>query len=116
MDSQAQFALLAGQDIGPETLTNALSSPERQHWIAAWQSELTSLADNNTWVIEHLPENRRVIGCHWLFRNKDDGQYKARLVAKGYSQQAGIDYEETFAPVAKFTTIRLLLALSCEDN
>ena len=109
-EHQAQFALLAGQDLEPETLTDALNSPEREHWIAAWQSELTSLAQNNTWVIEPLPEDRSAIGCRWLFRKKEDGRYKARLVAKGYSQQPGIDFDETFAPVAKFTTIRLLLA------
>jgi len=113
---QAQFALLAGQDLESETLTDALNSPERENWIAAWQSELISLAQNNTWVIEPLPENKSAIGCRWLFKKKDDRRFKARLVAKGCSQQQGIDYEETFAPVAKFTTIRLLLALSCEND
>ena len=73
--SQAHFALLAGQDLVSETLTEALSSPQRHHWIVAWQSELISLADNNTWEIEPLPETRRVIGCRWLFRKKDDGLY-----------------------------------------
>ena len=116
VDSQAQFALVAGLDQEPQTLTEALNSEDRDEWRAAWLAELTSLAPNHTWVIEPLPEGRRAIGSRWLFKKKEDGRFKARLVAKGYSQQAGIDYEETFAPVAKFTTIRLLLALSCEHD
>ena len=105
--SPGNFALLAGQDLEPATLTDALNSKEREQWTAAWKSELTSLAQNNTWVIEPLPEGRNAIECRWLFKRKDDGRFKARLVAKGYSQQPEVDYEETFAPVAKFTTIRL---------
>ena len=74
------------------------------------------MEENQTWVYETLPEDRTAIGCRWLFKKKDDGHYKARLVAKGYSQKMGIDYEQAFAPVAKFTTIRVLMALSCERN
>jgi len=115
--SQAYYALLAGQEEHePVTLTDALSCNEREKSRAAWESELTSLAENNTWVIEPLPEDRSAIGCRWVFKKKEDGRYKARRVAKGYSQQHGIDYEETFAPVAKLTTIRILLALSCEND
>lgn len=114
---EGHYALLAGEvEVEPETLTEALSGNEKEKWRAAWESELESLATNNTGVIEPLPAGRTAIGCRWLFRKKDDGRYKARLVAKGYSQQQGIDYEETFAPVAKFTTIRILLALSCEND
>jgi len=116
-DLVANYALFAGAvEVEPETLTEALSGHAKEKWRAAWQSELTSLAANQTWVIEPLPADRKAIGCRWLFRKKDDGRYKARLVAKGYSQQPGIDYDETFAPLAKFTTIRILLALSCEND
>ena len=103
-------------DFEPQTLTDALNSAEKDKWKNAWEEELSSLAKNNTWVFEPLPADRTAIGCCWLFRRKDDGRYKARLVAKGYSQKLGIDYGETFAPVAKFTTIRVLLALSCQSN
>ena len=100
----------------PQTLTEALNCKDKVRWKEAWESELTSLAKNNTWVLEPLPIDRKAIGCRWLFRKKEDGRYKARLVAKGYSQQPGIDFAETFAPVAKFTTIRTLLALGCASN
>jgi len=111
------LAVIADADgLEPQTLTDALNSPEKDKWKPAWEAELTSLAKNKTWVIEPLPAGRTAIGCRWLFRKKGDGRYKVRLVAKGFSQKPGIDYDETYAPVAKFTTIRVLLALSCESN
>ena len=113
----AHFALMVQtDDFEPQTLTDALNSAEKDKWKNAWEEELSSLAKNNTWVLEPLPAERTAIGCRWLFRKKDDGRYKARLVAKGYSQKLGVDYGETFAPVAKFTTIRVLLALCCQSN
>jgi len=100
----------------PQSLTEALSSDAKAEWRHAWESELASLAKNNTWVVEPLPKDRTAIGCCWLFQRKQDGHYMARLIAKGYRQRQGTEYEETFAPIAKFTMIRLLLALTCENN
>lgn len=56
------------------------------------------------------------IGCRWVFKRKEGGRFKARLVAKSYSQRLGADYQETYAPVAKFTTLRILLSLVNENN
>ena len=115
--ASANYALMAKTlEPEPQTLTEALTSSDKAKWKQAWEAELSSLARNNTWVLESLPAHRTAIGCRWLFRRKDDGRFKARLVAKGFSQKLGLDYEETFAPVAKFTTIRLLLALCCESD
>jgi len=113
----AHFALVANAtEFEPQTLTDALNSCEKAEWKQAWESELSSLAQNNSWVSEPLPANRTAIGCRWLFMKKEDGRYKARLVAQGYGQIIGVDYQETFAPVAKFTTIRILLALACVNT
>ena len=109
-------AMLARTNEEPKTLATALASIDAEQWRKAWDSEVKSLQDNGTWVIESLPEGRTAIGCRWLFKIKEDGRYKARLVAKGYAQEAGVDYQETFAPVAKFTTLRMLLALSAEND
>ena len=79
------------------------------------QEEYDSLMANGTWELTPLPKNCQSVGCKWVFHTKRDAsgnvvRYKARLVAKGYSQVEGVD-NETFAPVAKFSTIRCILAL-----
>ena len=100
----------------PQTLDEALARDDRNLWYEAWESEVDSLVRNETWVLTALPKGRETIGCRWLFKRKEDGRYKVRLVAKGYSQKPGLDYTETFAPVAKFNSLRSLLALVCEND
>lgn len=100
----------------PVSLEEALKSEDAVAWKAAWESELASLRKSGTWVVEKVPEKRNIVGCRWLFRKKEDGRFKVRLVAKGYSQEPGTDFNETFAPVAKFTTLRVILALVAEND
>ena len=98
--------------VEPKTVEEALKD---SNWITAMQEELHQFERNKVWRLVPRPPDRPVIGAKWVFRNKLDDQgtitrNKARLVAKGYNQQEGIDYDETFAPVARLEAIRMLIA------
>lgn len=100
--------------VEPRNVKQALQDP---NWFAAMQEEFHALQRNRTWSLVPLPPNRTTIGCKWVFRVKEnaDGslnKYKARLVAKDFHQQAGFDFNETFSPVIKPVTIRIILTLA----
>jgi hypothetical protein len=114
--SRAHRAFVASLDTDtePKTYSEAVKSAS---WREAMQQEIHALETNGTWTLEKLPEGKRPIGCKWVFKIKRhaDGsieRYKARLVAKGYTQVEGLDFNETFAPVAKLVSIRCLLTIA----
>ncbi|GKA36632.1 retrovirus-related pol polyprotein from transposon TNT 1-94 [Tanacetum coccineum] len=101
--------------IEPKNVNEALGD---KSWIVAMQEELNQYIANEIWELVPQPKNMTIIGTKWVFRNKLDengivSRNKARLVAQGYNQQEGIDYDETYASVARLESIRILLAYVC---
>lgn len=110
------FILLVNSE--PKSVKTALQDPK---WFAAMQDEYGALMRNNTWSLVPLPANRKAIDCKWVFRVKENAygivnKYKARLVAKGFHQVHGFDFNETFSPVIKLVTIRIILTLALTYN
>ena len=105
----------------PTSVSEALSGPAKEKWISAMDAEYQSLICNNVWDLVELPKDARIVNCKWIFKQKIGAtglpeRYKARLVAQGYSQVPGIDYEETFAPVVRFESIRTVIALAAQQS
>ena len=116
--STHNFVLSATSDVEePKTFNQALINPRRENWLKAMNEELNAIEKNQTWTLVDLPDGRKAIGCKWVFKLKRDekgeiARFKARLVAQGFSQKYGVDYDEVFAPVARSTTLRVLLSFA----
>ena len=85
------------------------------------EKEMESLASNDVWDLVKLPESRKAVGSKWVFKLKTgaDGsvqRHKARLIAQGFSQKFGFDYDETFSPVIRFESIRMMIALAVQNG
>ena len=105
----------------PTTYEDAIHSKNNQEWKDAMNAEMESLKKHHVWKMCDLPAGKEPLNCKWVYRIKCDNRgkiqkYKARLVTCGYGQRYGIDYQETFSPVAKFDSIRLILSCAAMDN
>ncbi|GJR93660.1 retrovirus-related pol polyprotein from transposon TNT 1-94 [Tanacetum coccineum] len=107
--------LLLKCSLEPKNVNEALTD---ESWIIVMQEELNQSIANDVWELVPQPKNLKIIETKWVFRNKLDengvvSRNKARLVAQGYNLQEGINYDETYAPVARLESIRILLAYAC---
>ena len=97
-----------------------MASPECGHWKAAMDDEMQSLNENKTFTVSELPSGKPLVGGRWVYATKagpgESIRYKARYVAKGFTQRYGSDYDETFSPTCKISTVRLMMQLAAEYN
>ncbi|KAL0439742.1 UNVERIFIED_CONTAM: Retrovirus-related Pol polyprotein from transposon TNT 1-94 [Sesamum latifolium] len=112
------FLGLTGQlDNDTKTYGEAMSDIDSEKWIEAMKFEMDSMSSNKVWTLVDPPKGVKPVGCKWVYKRKfgADGEvttFKARLVAKGYTQRPGVDFEETYSPVAMAKSIRIMLAIA----
>ena len=109
-------AFMISHEEEPKTFKEALCGPTSKEWIKAMEEEMNSIKSNHVWDLFDLSLGRKTIGNKWVLNIKREvhgiiDRYKARLLAKGYTQQEGIDYEETFSLMVRFASIHLILAI-----
>ena len=105
----------------PNTYEEAVHSPDEKFWKVAMDNEIATLQNNDSWNLVKLPKDRDEIKGRWVYTLKqgktpDKVEYKARYVAKGYSQISGVDYDETYSPTTKMTSIRMLLQKAVNED
>jgi hypothetical protein len=105
----------------PQSLKEALEGPHADRWMEAIKAEWDAIMERGTFTLEMLPPGKRPVGCKWVFKVKThpDGslkRWKARLVAQGFTQIEGVDFRETYAPVSRFTTFRVLSAIAAAKD
>ena len=98
--------------------TKVKEALQDESWVEAMHDELLQIQRNDVWTLVPISEGEHIIGTKWIFRNKNDEEgnvicNKVHFVAQGYSQMEGVDYEETFAPIARMESIKILFALAC---
>ena len=112
-EKHLNYTLAISSNTEPQSFEQACRHTE---WVTTMNKEIRALQENHTWYLIGLPYGKTPIGCKWVYKikHKANGtieRHKVRLVAKGYTQLEGIDYLDTFSPVAKLTTVRLLLTI-----
>ena len=116
-----RFVALVEPLVEPTSYKDAMKTPNAKEWNQACVEEMKAQDKNRSWSLTYLPQGRKLIKSRWVFKRKTDsegnlGRFRACLVAKGFSQIAGVDYSETFAPVARHESIRLLLSIAAREN
>jgi hypothetical protein len=105
----------------PQNIEETLTCENSKEWECAMQEEYDSLMTNNTWTLVPLLASRKPVSCKWVFKIKQGAngemeRYKAKLVARRFTQTYGVDYNETFMPIGKFTSIHCILALAALED
>ena len=114
---ETYVAISEKAETDPYTYEEAMNDIDAHHWVKAMKSKLDSMYSNQVWDLVKAPNGIKPVGCKWVYKRKRgiDGKvetFKARLVAKGYTQKEGVDYEETFSPVAMLKSIIILLSIA----